>query len=41
MVDDYMLDKVLGKVKLIIGIEKFNDTQKLTDTDDQLADEVT
>ena len=26
MVDDYMLDKVLDKIKKIIGIEKFVDT---------------
>ena len=27
MVDDYMLGKVLGKIKEIIGIEKFDDTK--------------
>ena len=36
MTDDYMLDKV----KIIIGIEKFDNTKKLIDTD-KLADEVT
>ena len=27
MVDDFMLDKVLDKIKEIIGIEKFDDTK--------------
>ena len=26
MFDDYMLDKVLGKIKMIIGIGRFDDT---------------
>ena len=29
MVDDYILDKALDKVKEIIGIEKFDDTKVL------------
>ena len=32
MVDDYMLGKVLGKIKEIIGIEKFDDTKIFIDT---------
>ena len=27
MVDDYMLDKGLEKIKELIGIEKYNDTK--------------
>ena len=38
--DDYVLDKVLGKIKEIIGIEKFNDTKILIDTDDKLLDDI-
>ena len=41
MIDDYILDKVLGKIKMIIDIEKFDDTKILIDTGDKLADEVT
>ena len=33
MVDDYMLDKVLNKIKDIVGIEKFCNTKTLPDTD--------
>ena len=29
MVDDYMLDKVLDKIKKIIGIEKFDNAKIL------------
>ena len=36
IVDDYMLDKVLDKIKKTIGIEKFHDTKILIDTDDKL-----
>ena len=41
MVDDYMLGKVLVKIKEIIGIEKIDDTEILIDTDDKLPDYVT
>ena len=41
MVDDYMLDKVLVKIKEIIGIEKFDDTKIFIDTDDKLPDDTT
>ena len=41
MVDDYMLGKVLNKIKEILGIEKFDDTKILIDTDDKLSDDVT
>ena len=32
MVDDYMLDKVLDKIKMILGIEKFDNTKILIKT---------
>ena len=34
-------DKVLGKIKMIKGIQKFDCTKILFNTDDKLADEVT
>ena len=40
MIDDNILVKVLGKVK-IINIEKFDDTKILIDTDDKLPDDIT
>ena len=40
MVDYCMLDKELGKIKEIIGIEKFDDTKILIDVDDKLADDI-
>lgn len=33
--DDYMLDKVLDKIKDITGTETFDGTQLLIDTDDK------
>ena len=36
MVDDYMLDKVSDKIKKMIGIEKFDATKILIDTDNRL-----
>ena len=41
MVGDYMLDKVLDKIKMIIGIKKFDDTKILIEADDKLLDDVT
>ena len=41
VVDDYMLYKVLGKIKEIIGIEKFDDTNILIDKVDILPDDIT
>ena len=41
IVDDYTLDKVLDKIKMIISIEEFNDTKILVETDDKLPDDVT
>ena len=38
MVNDYLLDKVLVKIKETIGIEKFWCTKILIDTDDKLPD---
>ena len=32
MVDDYMPDKVLNKIRMIIGIEKFDGTKKLIES---------
>ena len=40
MIDDNILVKVLGKVK-IINIKKFDDTKILIDTDDKLPDDIT
>ena len=41
MTEDYILDKTLNNIKMIIGAEKFDDTKKLNNTYDKLADEVT
>ena len=43
LADDYMLDKVLKKyrIKEIIGVEKFDNTKILIDTDDELPDNIT
>ena len=39
--DDYiMIDKVLGNIKERIGIEKFDDTKILIDSDDELPDDI-
>ena len=40
IVDDYMLDKVLDKIKEIIGIKKFGDTKILIETDDKLPGDI-
>ena len=40
MVDDYMVDKVLDKIKELIGIEKFDDTKIIINTDDKLPNEI-
>ena len=36
-----MLDKVLDKIKELIGIGKFDDTKVLIDTDHKLPDDIT
>ena len=41
MVDYYMLYKVLAKIKQIIGIEKFDDSRILIDTNDKMPDDIT
>ena len=41
MIDEYVLDKVLDKIKEIIVIEKIGDTKVLIDTDDKLPDDIT
>ena len=45
MVPDYMLDKELGKIKKLIGIEKLDDNfgwyKILVDTDDKLSNNIT
>ena len=41
MVHNNILDKVLDKIKKIIGYEKFDDTKFFIDTDDKLSDNVT
>ena len=41
MVDNYMLNKALDKTKNIIGIQKFDDTKILVDTDYKLPVDIT
>ena len=41
MVDNYILDKVLDKMKEIIDIEEFDNTKILVDTNDKLPDNIT
>ena len=41
VVDDYVLDKVLDKIKKIIDIKEFDNTKILIDTDDILTDGIT
>ena len=41
MSDDYMQVNSLDKIKLIIGIAKFEDTTILIDTDEKLSDNIT
>ena len=41
MVDDYMLDKVLDKIREMIGIEKFDNIKILIDTHDKLPNNIT
>ena len=41
IIDDDMIDKLLDKIKEIIDIEKFDDTQILIDNDDKLAGDIT
>ena len=41
MGDGNILDKVLDKIKNIIGIEKFDDTKILIETDGKLPDDIT
>ena len=37
MIDGYVLNKVLDKIKETIGIKKFDDTKVLIDTDEKVA----
>ena len=41
MVDDCILDIKLRKIRKIIGIEKFDNTKILINTDDKLPDDIT
>ena len=41
MIDDYILDKVLDKIKEIIDRKKFDNTKILIYTDDKLPDDIT
>ena len=41
LIDGYVLDKVLLKIKEIVGTEKFHDTIILIDTDDKPPHDVT
>ena len=40
IIDDYILDKVLDKIKWIISTEKFDDTKILIEVDDKLLDDI-
>ena len=40
MTDDSLLDKVLDKIRMIIGIGKVDDANMLSDTGKKLFDEV-
>ena len=41
MVDHYTLDKLLDKIRKIIGTEKFDNTETLIETDDKFPDDIT
>ena len=41
IVDNYMLEKLLEKIKEIIGIDQFDDTKVLIKTDVKLPDGIT
>ena len=41
MIDDYMPDKVLDKIKEIIGFKKFDDTKILIETHFKMPDDIT
>ena len=40
MMDDYILNQVLEKIKLVTGIEKLDDAKISIEKDDKLFDEV-
>ena len=40
MIDDYMLNKALGKIQKIIAIKKFDDIKIFNDRDDNLPDDI-
>ena len=40
MINDFVLDKVLGKIKEIISVKTFGNTEILIDTDDTLTDDI-
>ena len=40
MIDDYMLNKTLGKIQKIIVIKKFDDIKIFNDMDDNLPDDI-
>ena len=41
MIDYHMVDKVLDKIKEIIGIEKIDDTNILINTEDNVSNQIT
>ena len=41
MVEDYMIDKVVDRIKETIGIEEFDNTKILVDKDENLPDDIT
>ena len=38
MVDDYLVDKILDKIKEIVGTEKFDNTNIFINVEDKLSD---
>ena len=40
-IDGYVLDNILGNIKEMVGIEKFDDSKIMTVTDDKLQDDIT
>ena len=40
VIDDYVINKLLDKIKEIIDIEKFDNTKILIETDDKLPDDI-
>ena len=41
MVDDYMIDKILDKIKMVTVVGKFDDANIFIETDDKFSDGIT